>query len=160
MPAGGSWSARWSTWAWWGCSFFWKGYNMAKKGITAQSTGKSFVRTGGTWVPGCTPTGAYGCRTKHDGPCWAGRYEGGTQRSGRFTSTMAPLPVNPFRQTPIMERVTPAPDYRTPECVTLRAFERGTVYENPSVRMVYMLLRQDGLTYRQFQRACKNLIIA
>ncbi len=92
----------------------------------AESNGHSFITTGGEWIPGCGSGTWHQSKEDHQGkPCWTGAYVGGTREPGRFTSALAPMPSNPFMHPPRAERVHPAPDYSTPEQVTLRAREAG-----------------------------------
>ena len=100
---------------------------MARK--VADTTGKSFIRTGGEWVDGrcgnaadpCVFYRAYGARR----PCdhWIyGHYEGGTREPGRFTSKLAPMPRVTF---PEPAPASPAIDYSTPDAVTRAARGAG-----------------------------------
>jgi len=90
------------------------------------NNGQSFITTGGQWIPGCGSGTWHSSEEDHQGkPCWNGAYVGGTREPGRFTSKLAPMSSNPFQHPPRAERVPPAPDYSTPEQVTLRAREGG-----------------------------------
>lgn len=98
---------------------------------TTPDGARSFIRTGGQWIPGkCEAPEP--CRSYSPWPCCAhyrhGYYQGGTLEPGRFTGKLAPMPRVIF---PTLDKVPPPPDYSSPAQVMMRAREAGTGHYLP-----------------------------